>query len=278
MKFTLLAAALFVVTPWSALGMAAPNLKPVAETANLRVPESALVWQHGAETRLLVSEIDGAGTAMDGVGGVALLGSDGAMIKQDWLRGLNAPKGMAIRGNSLFVADLTELVEVDLTTAAIIQRYPAKDSVFLNDVTVDAAGLVYVSDTRTNRIYRLQHGKLALWQQDISSANGLKATAQGLVVGSGQQLLLLQQDGKRTLLAEGFAANIDGVEPLQEGGFLISCWVGFVYHLSADGVLTLLLDSKQQFNTADIGYDAATSLLYVPTFNANSLKIYRLSH
>jgi len=278
MKFTLLAAALFVVIPWSALGMAAPNLTPVAETANLRVPESALVWLHGAETRLLVSEIDGAGTAMDGVGGVALLGSDGAMIKQDWLRGLNAPKGMAIRGNSLFVADLTELVEVDLTTAAIIQRYPAKDSVFLNDVTIDSAGLVYVSDTRTHRIYRLQQGKLALWQQDIPSANGLKATAQGLVVGSGQQLLLLQQDGKRTLLAEGFAANIDGVEPLQEGGFLISCWVGFVYHLSADGVLTLLLDSKQQFNTADIGYDAATSLLYVPTFNANSLKIYRLSH
>lgn len=260
------------------LAWAGPSLTLLSETADLRVPESASLWQQGSEGRLLVSEIDGAGNVVDGQGGVALLSRDGRMIQQDWLRGLNAPKGMAIRGNSLFVADLTELVEVDLTTSKIIQRYPAKDSVFLNDVTVDAAGLVYVSDTRTNRIYRLQHGKLALWQQDISSANGLKATAQGLVVGAGQQLLLLQQDGKRTLLAEGFAANIDGVEPMADGSFIVSCWVGLIYHVSAEGQLSLLLDSKQQFNTADIGYDAATSLLYVPTFNANSLKIYRLSH
>ncbi|WP_337842511.1 hypothetical protein [Rheinheimera sp.] len=257
------------------MALAQPSLSLVSETADLRVPESALVWPQKSGGRLLVSEIDGAGTAVDGQGGVALLQLDGRLIKQDWLRGLNAPKGMAIHGDRLFVADLTELVEVDLSTAQIIRRYPAEGAVFLNDVTVDAAGLVYVSDTRTNRIYRLQQGKLQLWQQQILSANGLKATAQGLVVGAGKQLLLLDDSGKSRLLAEGFASGIDGIEPLPAGGYLVSCWVGLIYHVSAEGKVSLLLDSKGKFNTADIGYDPATQLLYVPGFNANSLQIYR---
>jgi hypothetical protein len=38
-----------------------------------------------------------------------------------------------------------------------------------------------------------------------------------------------------------------------------------------------LLDSRSpQVNTADIGYDSASNILYVPTFLANSVRAYAL--
>jgi len=84
-------------------------------------------------------------------------------------------------------------------------------------------------------------------------------------------------EGALQEIASGFEADLDGVVALRDGGYVVTAWVGLIYHVSDRGDVRLLLDSRsRQVNTADIGYDPVTHMLYVPTFSANSVRAYRL--
>ena len=261
-----------------------PILKALWHTKDLRVPESVL-WhqqQHNGKTDtvLFVSEIDGQGSAVDGVGGVALLNTDGTIRNKDWLRGLNAPKGLAVYQGKLYIADLTEVVIADITSAKILNKIKAPDSVFLNDVTVDAKGVVYISDTRKNRIYKLEQNQISIWLDNVEAANGLKVLGEQLYIAAGDKLLkvdLADHNKSITQVAIGFAERADGLEPVGNGDFIVSCWAGLVYYVSADGRIIQLLDNRAlKLNTADIGWDQATHTLFIPTFSGNSVQAFTL--
>src|SRR5690606_1876201 len=70
------------------------QLTELWETKNLPTPESVLY--HEVNNVLYVSLIDGDGAEKDGKGGVAILNLDGSVKDQNWVTGMNAPKGMAI--------------------------------------------------------------------------------------------------------------------------------------------------------------------------------------
>lgn len=244
-------------------------------TPGLRVPESALVYEDGKKKYLFVSEIDGKDD--DGEGGIARLSLDGKILEHDWVRGLNAPKGMGTHDGKLYVADVKEVVVIDIESAEIDARIPVENSVFLNDIAVDRNGVVYVSDTRTNKVHRIVDGKVELYIENISSPNGLKTIGSTLVVGAATELVLVDKDKNILTLAKGFESNIDGVEMIKPGEFVVSCWVGLVYYVHADGRIEKMLDTRDaKANTADIGYDEATGIVYVPNFHKNSLTAYQL--
>ena len=89
-----------------------------------------------------------------------------SIIELNWVTGLNAPKGMTIINNTnntlLYVSDITDLVEIDVKSGKIINRYNAPGSAFLNDVVSDNQGHIYVSDTVANTIYRLDTKNLGI--------------------------------------------------------------------------------------------------------------------
>src|SRR5688572_19892797 len=96
-------------------------------------PESAL-WD-AANNRVIVSNIVGDAMQADGNGMLSTVSPDGTMIDAEWVTGLDAPKGSAIGGNRLYVADLTKLRIVDLASG-IYETIDVPGAVFLNDVTV----------------------------------------------------------------------------------------------------------------------------------------------
>jgi len=253
------------------------HLEPLWQTKDLRVPESVLLGTAARAPTLFVSEIEGQGNAADGQGGIALLNVDGSIRQQNWLRGLNAPKGLASFQGKLYVADLTELVVIDIDKATIIEKISAPDAVFLNDVAVDPQGNVYVSDTRKNRLYRLQQNKLRPWLENVEAANGLTFVGNQLYIAAGDKLFKTDDQGQLSIVAQGFAERADGIEPVGNGDFIVSCWAGLIYYVHADGKLDLLLDNRaNKLNTADIGWDSAKQILYVPTFLGNSVQAYQL--
>jgi ligand-binding sensor domain-containing protein len=259
--------------------LATPQLELLWQTKDLRIPESVLYSAVATEPTLFVSEIEGKGNEADGQGGIALFNRDGTIRQHNWLRGLNAPKGLAHFQGKLYVADLTELVVIDIKTAKILEKISAPDSVFLNDVAIDPQGMVYVSDTRKNRLYRLQQNKLSPWLENVEAANGLTFVGNQLYIAAGDKLFKADDQGKLTIIAQGFAERADGVEPVGNGDFIVSCWAGLVYYVHADGKLDLLLDNRPHtLNTADIGWDSAKQILYVPTFLGNSVQAYQLKH
>lgn len=273
MKFRVLLAAI-MLTPSLSWGASIPS--PIWETKGLRTPESVLMVGDEAEGFLLVSEIDGKPAEKDGRGGIAKLSIDGKILDQDWVRGLDAPKGMATSGGKVMVADLDTLVIIDLATAKILDKIVVPDAVFLNDVTVDKDGAIYVSDTRTNKIHKIVNGKPSVYLEGLESPNGVTYQNNALYFVTADALWAAVDGEKPKKLASGFEENGDGLEMIQAQEFLVSCWAGLLYFVR-DGELTELLDTRTPgLNTADIGYNADESLVYVPTFYGDSVRAYAL--
>jgi DNA-binding beta-propeller fold protein YncE len=147
---------------------------------DLKNPESVLYAPK--QDILFVSNIDGKPDEKDQKGFISKVSpSNGSIIELNWITGLNAPKGMVIYNNSkLYVSDITDLVEIDIASGKIIKRFNAPGSAFLNDVASDNQGNIYVSDTGTNTIYKLDtnlkdNTSLQVWLQspELNGPNGL---------------------------------------------------------------------------------------------------------
>ena len=240
----------------------------------LPTPESVLYYPK--DNVLFVSLIDGSGSEKDGKGGVALLNSDGSIKNATWVTGLNAPKGLAIHKGLLYIADITDVIVVDVVTGNVIDEIPVEGSTFLNDVTVDDSGIVYISDTRENKIFQLRNGKASLYLDNVPSVNGLKAEGGKLLALAGKEFWSIDANKKVTVFTKGFDQGGDGLEPVGNGDYIVTCWVGLVYYVKANGEIQKMLDVQGKMNTADLGYNQKESILYIPTFNSNSVVAYKL--
>lgn len=241
----------------------------------LKTPESVLFDAKGKI--LYVSNIDGGPADKDGKGSIGKVALDGKIIATDWVTGLNAPKGMGIYKNKLYVADLTEVVVIDVDKAKIIQHIPVEGSVFLNDITIDKRGAVYVSDSRTLKVHRIEKGFVVTVLQNLQGPNGLLAIGDDLLVLDKGNLVKLMDNGKVSNISEGMDPSTDGIEMVKQNEYIVSCWSGVVYYIFGNGNKQVLLDTRaQKINSADIGYDAKNRILYVPTFYKNSIVAYEL--
>ncbi len=124
------------------------NLKKIWETEGFKTPESVVYDQ--ANDVLYVSNVNGAPGDRDGNGFISRVSLEGEILELEWVTGMDAPKGLAIVGNKLYVSDIDTLVEININGGAITNRYTAEGGQFFNDVAASADGDVYVSDTGTN--------------------------------------------------------------------------------------------------------------------------------
>ncbi|MEJ8816406.1 ATP/GTP-binding protein [Lacibacter sp. H407] len=243
----------------------------------LKVPESVLF--DGKNKVLYVANIDGQPWANDGKGSIGKVGLDGKIIAVDWVSGLQAPKGMGLYKNKLYVADLTDLVVIDVTTGTIIERIAVEGAGGLNDVSADENGTVYVTDSRARRVYEVKDSKasMLLDSSKLKGPNGILKHKGNLYVLDAGSMYRMEKDGSLTKLAEGMEGGTDGIENVGGGDFLVSTWGGVVYYVAADGSKQVLLDGRaDKINSADIGYDAAKRIVYIPTFWKNSVVAYEL--
>ena len=230
---------------------------------------------------LYASCINGRPTGKDGTGFIARLKADGTILEQKWVTGLSAPKGAAIVGATLYVTDIDELVAIDIPTATIIGRYPAKGATFLNDVAAGPDGAVYVSEyAEISAVYRFDGTSMSIWFKDdrVPRPNGLAAASDGLIVGSGANGTILKvayADKHVTELAKS-PNGVDGLIPF-EGGFITSDWSGHTMFVTKDGAKTLLDTTADKVNAADLGFIPGSNLILVPTFFDNRVVAYKLS-
>ncbi len=246
----------------------------------LRTPESVL---YDGNNTLYVANIDGKSDALDGSGFISKVSLDGKIENLRWTSGLNAPKGMGLHRNRLYVTDVHRLVCINTETGQAEKTWDAiGQGAFLNDVTVSKDGTVYVSDSRADKIYRLKDDKWEVWMEgeQLNKPNGLLAVGKDkLMIGSTKIGALRSVDlvtKTMTTLADGMAAT-DGIVPEGKGNYFVSDWNGQVFHVNADGTKEQLLDTREQkINAADIDYVAKRKLLIVPTFFKNKLVAYRV--
>ncbi|MEC9091457.1 MAG: hypothetical protein VX438_02040, partial [Planctomycetota bacterium] len=83
-------------------------------------PESAYVDPKSGY--LFLSQIVGSGGEKDGQGWISKLTTDGKWVKEKWVTGLNAPKGIRSHGDLLWVSDIDRIIGIRISTGKIIHR------------------------------------------------------------------------------------------------------------------------------------------------------------
>ena len=245
----------------------------------LRTPESVLFDRD--RNILYVSNVNLNPWVKDGNGFISKLDKSGNILSLKWIEGLNGPKGMGISGQSLFIADIDELVEVNIETGQIIRKISLEGKPELNDVTVGSDGSVFVSGSGSNIIYSLKDGVLtAVYRGNEGERfNGVYREKERmlLITSAGSQFKQINPEtGEMKVIAENIG-QADGIVPVGDGGYITTSWKGAVFYVSGNGIVNKLLDTEAiQENAADPDFDIEEKVLFVPTFFKNRVKAYRL--
>jgi hypothetical protein len=267
----ILAVSVCLVTPTL---MAQHSLEKLWATDTvLAKPESVLF--DAASKCLLVSNI--GDMQKEGMGSISKIGLDGKIIKRDWVKGLTAPKGLGLYKNQLYAAETTTVAIIDVTTATVVKRIPVDGAGMLNDITIDEKGIVYVSDTRTNKVHKIENGKASVYLENMNSANGLLAKGNNLYILTGTSFQKADENKKLTTLADGIEGGADGIEMIKDHEFIITGWAGVIYYVKDDGTKKVLSDTRdKKINAADLDYDPNSKTIYVPEMSQNCVVAYKL--
>lgn len=252
----------------------------------LDAPENAY-WDSISKT-WFISNLGGGKVTIeaDGYGWITRLNEKREVISNRWVKGLDAPTGMASYKNHLFVGDRGVLVKIDIEKGQIIEKIKLPDSEFINDVAADSKGNIYVSDTFKDRIYKLSNkGKLDILIEDsqLEYPNGLWVDGDELVVatwGPMSNRATFETSRKGTLKrvnlktkqisSIGFSkpiANFDGVVKYK-GYYYATDWTGGrLLQISEQGDVKEVITGFQQF--ADLGIDTESGTLLIPEMSKN---------
>ncbi len=245
----------------------------------VKTPESVLYDR--IRDVLYVSNINMEPWGKDGNGFISKMGLDGKIIDLKWIEGLNAPKGMGVSGNYLYIADIDVLVQADIESGEVLQSYAVEGNPQLNDVTVSEDGTVFVSGSGSSTIYELADGKLEVFQvgDEGERYNGLywEQDRMLLVTSATSQFKEINLANKEVKVISENMGHGDGIAPVGDGGYITTSWLGAIFYVSKDGVSTKLMDTeKDGIYTADIDYSIEKNLLFVPTFFDNKVKAFKL--
>jgi sugar lactone lactonase YvrE len=254
-------------------------------------PESVLY--DDVEDVYLVSNINGNPPDMDDNGFISRVDPDGKLRELKWIDGttpevkLSAPKGMALLGDTLYVADINAVRMFDRKTGAPKGDVAIKGATFLNDMTT-AGDSVYVSDSgftrhftpsKTDAIHKIDaSGKSSplLADPELGRPNGLAPAEDGLWVvtfGSGQ-VFRVGSDGARQKAEKLPKGQLDGIIALEGGVLLVSSWEAKAVLRGAGRDWRPIISDLEA--PADIGFDTKRRRVLVPLFMANALAIRAL--
>jgi sugar lactone lactonase YvrE len=258
--------------------------------------EAADVWY--------VSNINGQPTAKDGNGYISRVTADGVVDSAHFIMGgrggviLNGPKGIAIIGDTLFVADIDAVRAFNKTTGAPFRSwYLAKQGAnFLNDVVATPSGDVYITDTEikfnadgsvshtgTDRVFMLardrKSAQIAVQSDELGRPNGIAWDAKNnrlIVVPFGAGVIhAVDPTGKAALatVAQG-KGQFDGIEVLPDGRIFVTSWADSSVSVVTGDSLVHVIGGMEA--PADIGFDSKRMLLAIPLFNAGKVEVWRI--
>src|SRR5437773_3859417 len=289
-------------TPAAPVAPAAPPVPSATKVLTVEgflTPESVL--HDTVQDIYFVSNINGSPTAKDNNGFISRVKPDGAVENLKFIEGgrtgitLNAPKGLALAGDTLWVADIDAVRAFNAKTGAPIDSVSLSKlgAVFLNDVVVVPTGALYVTDTGIrfddvgnvlhpgpDRVFRIGPDRavtVAVRGDTLGRPNGIALDAAGkrfVIVEFGGRSVLAWKPGDKapSVIAKG-PGGFDGVE-IVGGRILVSSWSDSTVSSYETGQEVKLITGVP--SPADIGYDAKRNRVLIPIFTGNRVEIWQL--
>ena len=255
-----------------------PTLTFIWETDTLLTTVESVLYDPASEL-IYAANINGHFMEKDGRGSIGTVRLNGEIEEADWVTGLHAPTGLSIADGALYTTDIDQLIEIDITTRAVRNRFPVKGATAFNDVVATPDGIVYASDTGGNAIYKLEDGLVTPFVEDIDTPNGLIYQSNALLVSQWSPEILQRLDlptKSLTQIASGLP-QADGIEKLKDRGYLVSSWGGRIFFVDQEGAATKILDtSATGKNAADVSLIAEENIVLIATFSANTIAAYKI--
>jgi hypothetical protein len=271
-------------------------------------PESAL-YDPVADV-YLISNVSGGPSDADNDGFISKVAPDGTLLELRWIDAvsakttLNAPKGMALVGETLFVADIDVVRAFDRASGKALGDVAVPTATFLNDIAAGPDGKLYVSDSglgkKPGSAELSPNGSDAVYMIDAQRSvkelakNPELAQPNGLVLDNGSlgakgslivaaasgQVYRLDAKGEKAALAQP-AGGLDGLVLTPGGRLIVSSWESSSVFITAasppaDGSVSFEPLIAELTSPADIGYDVRRRQLLVPLFRENALYIQEL--
>jgi len=273
----------------------------VKTISGFQTPES-VKWD-SSSGYWFVSNINGQPPAKDGNGFISRLTRDGTVDSLHFITSgkngvtLNAPKGIAIIGDTLFVADIDVIRAFNKTTGAPIRSWDVskQGAKFLNDVAATPNGDVYITDTQvafgangsvshtgTDRIFMISRDRksagIAIQSDSLGRPNGITwdpTNNRLIVVAFGANAVHGWAPGGKdvTTIATG-PGQFDGVEIARDGRILVSSWADSSVSAINGTTMSHIVTGVEA--PADIGLDPARGLLAIPLFNKGAVELWQL--
>src|SRR5437879_2491870 len=247
---------------------------------------------HGpAQDIYFVCNINGGPTTKDNNGFISRVRPDGAVENLKFIEGghggvtLNAPKGLAIRGDTLWVADIDMVRSFDAKTGAPRDSVSLAGlgAVFLNDIAIAQTGAPYITDTGIrfddvgnvlhpgpDRIFRIGTDRqvtVAVRGDTLGRPNGITLDSVGkrfIVVQFGGRSVLAWKPGDKapSVIAKG-PGGFAGVE-MAGSRLVISSWSDSTVSSYETGQEVKMITGVP--SPADIGYDGKRKRVLIPIF------------
>lgn len=262
------------------------------QEAGFATPES--MEYYAAEDVYLVANINGSPFAKDDNGFISKVSPDGEVLELKWLDGesdhtaLNAPKGMAILNNRLYIADIDRIRVFSLPDGQQLQDIPVQGSTFMNGLSAAGENSLYATDSGmapgfkpsgTEALYRIgtdgQVQKLKSGQ--LGHPNGVIADGDNIMMvtlGSGQAYFFDGQGETQAVMTLPFN-RLDGLLKLADGRIITSSWAAkSIFAINNDYTVDTITDGLE--SPADLGYDSKRNRLLIPLFLKDEVVIYPL--
>jgi sugar lactone lactonase YvrE len=274
-----------------------PGVSLVVSDVGFATPES--IVHDPVSDVYLVSNVNGNPLEKDGNGFISRLSPEGDVLDLRWIDGeaegvsLDAPKGLVILEGNLYVADIDCVRVFALETREQREDICFPDATFLNDVSVDQNGTLYVTDSGyqagpeglepsgTDAVYRFSpdgRRQNMVMSTSLGNPNGIFVGSRGIMVvtfGTGE-IYRLAADAKRTAVLPPSDRRLDGIVFTNSGEMVFSDWAGsVVYRVTRTGALEPLVESVPA--PADIGYDGVRDRILIPLFNDEAIWVVDLN-
>lgn len=283
----------------SAATSAPAEAQKVGETSGLRVPE-AVRYDPDLDV-YFISNINGNPSQRDNNGYVVRVHADSlnavTVLAEGGKRGinLNAPKGLAIQGDTLFVTDINMLRRFHKRTGEYLGAVSLREynATFLNDIAIGPDG-VYITDTGIqfdeqgnmthpgeNRVYKVNGLRvtIVLRGDSLMNPNGIAWDAKNarfiLAPFGGPNLQAWNPGTEVTTNLVAGPGGYDGVEVLGNGNILVSSWTDSTVHVVHGGSHIMPL-VRNVASPADIGVDTKRNVVAIPRFNDGKVEYYKI--
>jgi hypothetical protein len=270
------------------------KVEPVltVKDVGFQTPESVLY--DATDDIYLVSNINGIPGVTDNNGFISKVSPEGKVTELKWIAGgekgakLDAPKGMAIVGDTLYVADLTLVRMFDRKTGKSKGDIKPAGATFMNDLHAGSDGKVYATDsglkitekgreqTKSDSVWVIEKNKAKsiAKSEELGIPNGIFfADGKVWVVSAGSgEMYRIDDKGKRQDTLKLPKARLDGLIILGDT-VIISGWDDeAIYRGKLGGPFETVVTGLKA--PADLGYDTKRSRVLVPLFNDNVVVVY----